>query len=61
MLGFLVPHGDDEDEDGRDATLEDPKQHAADCKASKGGAGGVAGEDNPPGHYIEAEIEAKTR
>lgn len=48
LLFFLVPHGDDQDEDWRYTAFEDAEESTADGKASEGCTCCVAAEDEAP-------------
>ena len=56
LLPFLVPHGDDQDQDGRNGRLKDPQQRPTDHQAGVAARGRHASQDHAPQHDVDAEV-----
>lgn len=59
LLLFLIPHGDDQDEDGRDAAFEDAEESAADCETGERRARRMTAENQTPEHDVHAEVQTE--
>ena len=61
LFFFLIPHGNDQNEDWCDATFEDAKEGSTYGEARKGCTCGMTAEDEAPEHDVDAEIHTKSR